>query len=321
MEASSCACQCSGASSPMQAEGHDDEPHVNLATASGSWFIDSRATHHVSPDPAAIGHGVDYSGPGKLIVGNGVKIPISHVGQSMLLSASRPLQLTQVLHVPNITKNLLSVSKLARDNGVFVEFHAKTCMVREEGTGAVLLEGVEEDGLYRFNACFPVQSSCNKRADAHHKSKTVTSGVSSSISLVPGVEKMWKNRLETMPNIQHEETNLDSPSTISPIQVQGNDQIGSDVELEAATRIDGSHEVSPVPMYEQTIHSPEMQGALIPAIQNDELEEVDEIDLHESQNDTAADMENEGIEAVGVTDALVSIPSHDIQLDITGHGC
>ncbi|KAL4383257.1 hypothetical protein GQ457_15G019520 [Hibiscus cannabinus] len=260
MEASSCACRCSGASSsPMQAECHNEEPQVNLATTSGSWFIDSGATHHVSPDPAAIGHGVDYSGPGKLIVGNGVKIPISHVGQSMLLSASCPLQLTQVLHVPNITKNLLSVSKLARDNGVFVEFHAKTCM---------------------------------------HKSKAVTPGVSTSISLVPGVEKMWKNRLETMPNIVHEETNLDSPSTISPVQVQDNEHIGSDVELEAATRVDGSHEVSSAPLIDQAYHSPGMQDALFEAVQNNELDEVDATGLHESQNDTAADVAIEEMEEV-----------------------
>ncbi|KAL4325754.1 hypothetical protein GQ457_11G003440 [Hibiscus cannabinus] len=164
VETTSCACR--GGSSAVAEP--NTEHQVNMVTASpGPWFVESGASHHVSSNQANVLHGMDYEGPSMLTVGNGVKVPIYHIGQSSLLAASRSLKLNQVFHVPNITKNLVSVSKLARDNDVFLEFHANTCMVRDERTGVVLLKGSEVDGLYRFDNCLPVASMCNKRADAY----------------------------------------------------------------------------------------------------------------------------------------------------------
>ena len=49
---------------------------------------------------------------------------ISHVGQASLLSrTTKTLHLLDVLRVPSVTRSLLSVPKLTRDNNVFVEFH------------------------------------------------------------------------------------------------------------------------------------------------------------------------------------------------------
>ncbi|KAE8674743.1 hypothetical protein F3Y22_tig00111718pilonHSYRG00018 [Hibiscus syriacus] len=39
---------------------------------------------------------------------------------------------------------------LARDNNVFLEFHAHECCVRDEKTGSILLRGKEDGGLYSF---------------------------------------------------------------------------------------------------------------------------------------------------------------------------
>jgi histone deacetylase 1/2 len=56
-----------------------------------------------------------------------------------------------MLHVPNISKNLLSVSKFAQDNNVIFEFHPYHCFVKSQGSNQVLLEGtVGADGLYQF---------------------------------------------------------------------------------------------------------------------------------------------------------------------------
>lgn len=40
-----------------------------------------------------------------------------------------------------ITKNLVNVSKLAKENGAFVEFHADSCLVKDVGIGRVVLKG------------------------------------------------------------------------------------------------------------------------------------------------------------------------------------
>ena len=62
-----------------------------------------------------------------------------------------PLQLQNILHVPAIRKNLLSVYRLTNNNYVYVEFHADYCIIKEEGTGRPLLRGTVKDGLYLLN--------------------------------------------------------------------------------------------------------------------------------------------------------------------------
>jgi histone deacetylase 1/2 len=61
------------------------------------------------------------------------------------------LKLNDLLHVPNISKNLLSVSKFAKDNNVYFEFHPRYCYVKSQDSKHILLEGtVGSDGLYKF---------------------------------------------------------------------------------------------------------------------------------------------------------------------------
>lgn len=55
-------------------------------------------------------------------MGNGRGMIISHIGTAALPSLSRPLILNNILQVPNITHNLLSIQQLTRDNNI-VEFH------------------------------------------------------------------------------------------------------------------------------------------------------------------------------------------------------
>ena len=62
-----------------------------------------------------------YGGKDHVQVANGAGLSISHIGRSHLAGSS--LRLNNVLHVPRISKHLLSVYHLVSDNDVFVEFH------------------------------------------------------------------------------------------------------------------------------------------------------------------------------------------------------
>ena len=96
---------------------------------------------------------IEYGGQEKLIVGNGKQISISHIGQAYLPTHFPiPLHLENALLVPQITKNLFSISQLIADNRVFVEFHANCCLVKDKTTGTVLLRGKLKDGLYLLHA-------------------------------------------------------------------------------------------------------------------------------------------------------------------------
>ena len=104
-------------------------------------------------------HSSPYSGFDQQFVGNGQGLSISNIGSSKILPinhSTSPLSLTDLLHVPFITKNLLSVSRLAKNNHVYFEFRSFTCLVKSQGYNEVLLRGsLDEHGLYQFTE-FPL---------------------------------------------------------------------------------------------------------------------------------------------------------------------
>jgi len=88
-------------------------------------------------------------------MGNGKGLFISHVGSANICSSTsnKSLFLTDLLHVSEITNNLLSVSKFCRDNKVFFEFHYYSyysCYVLDQETKRVLLQDFLKDDLYIF---------------------------------------------------------------------------------------------------------------------------------------------------------------------------
>jgi hypothetical protein len=66
----------------------------------------------------------------------------------MLHFAQHTFTLSNILHVPYITKPLLSVHKFYRDNNVYFEFHTFVFYVKGLTTKAVLLSGQSNNGLY-----------------------------------------------------------------------------------------------------------------------------------------------------------------------------
>jgi histone deacetylase 1/2 len=123
-------------------------------STSGSWFPDSGASYHVTSDPRNIQQLTPFEGHDQIYIGNGQGLTISSAGSSSFPSPLMPhhsLTLNNLLLVPPITKNLISVSQFSRDNGVYFVFSADSCLVKSQANDAVLLQGcVGRDGLYEF---------------------------------------------------------------------------------------------------------------------------------------------------------------------------
>ena len=98
----------------------------------------------------------EYPGSGKLVIGDGSQLSISHIGD-LTFPVSKPLKLRNILLVPYITKNLVSISKFTLDNHVIVEFDYGCRLVKDNRSKVVLLQGTIRDGLYQLH--FP--SACN----------------------------------------------------------------------------------------------------------------------------------------------------------------
>ena len=61
---------------------------------------------------------------------------------------SKTFSLSNILHVPQIKQNLLSVQKFCQDNNVFFEFHSTFFAVKDTFTRTTLLTGPSDNGLY-----------------------------------------------------------------------------------------------------------------------------------------------------------------------------
>nr|KYP40820.1 Retrovirus-related Pol polyprotein from transposon TNT 1-94 [Cajanus cajan] len=123
------------------------------------WYPDSGASHHITHDDSTLSTKNTYTGSDKVNIGNGTGLNIHHVGHSYLHCPkfSKVVILNNLLHVPSITKNLLSVSQFARDNHVFFEFYPDFCTVKTQGTRETVLQGQLRGGLYVFPPMHKVQ--------------------------------------------------------------------------------------------------------------------------------------------------------------------
>lgn len=81
----------------------------------------------------------EYKEPEKLTIGNGEALFIAHTGKSSFptLLSNKSLYLENVLHVPSITKNLLSVSSSLTN---IVEFIGDSCCVKAKSIGECCCE-------------------------------------------------------------------------------------------------------------------------------------------------------------------------------------
>jgi hypothetical protein len=122
-------------SSTQQPSTHLDVGNIFAAT----WFPNTSANQHVTPDLGTLTDSAPYLGNDYLHIGDGKGLDISHIGHTKLHSPKRMFTLSNVLHMPYITKPLLSVQKFYRDNHVYFEFHASMFYVKDLVTKEVLL--------------------------------------------------------------------------------------------------------------------------------------------------------------------------------------
>ena len=94
---------------------------------------------------------------------------IDQIGHSFVRTPNRDLVLNNVRYVPQVSKNLVSGHKLARDNDAFFEFHPSYFLINDQTTKKVLLRGQCEGGLY------PLKSFWFPNKQAHGATKLPSS--------------------------------------------------------------------------------------------------------------------------------------------------
>ena len=77
------------------------------------------------------------NGVDKIIIGNGSKLDITHVWNT----SRSGLILKEVIVVPKINKNLISVNNLAKNNYCILEFDETNFFVKDKKTRTLLAKG------------------------------------------------------------------------------------------------------------------------------------------------------------------------------------
>jgi hypothetical protein len=117
-----------------------------------SWYLDSGASAHVSSDLNCLSTYSPYAGSEQFKVGDDKGLNILYTGLTILVTNSKSLVLNNVLHVPSISKSLLSISRLISNNNVIVEFNASSCLIKNQVTSQVLLQGIFHNGLFLLSS-------------------------------------------------------------------------------------------------------------------------------------------------------------------------
>ena len=96
---------------------------------------------HITDDPGNLDSLTPYHGSDGVMVGNGQTLPITHIGQATIGTGVSSIKLNDVLLVPDIKKNLLSVSKLTTDFLFTFEFDGLGFVIKDTTTNQIVAKG------------------------------------------------------------------------------------------------------------------------------------------------------------------------------------
>ncbi|CAL1398262.1 unnamed protein product [Linum trigynum] len=157
------------------------DPTAHMAGNSidlSEWLIDSGCNEHIVSDINWFDQ-VHYShGHSPVRIPNGKCIPVEGIGSVVLNSQ---LTLHRVLHVPQFKCNLLSVSRLIRDNNVALFFLGNVCVIQDSHSKTVIGLGRLRDGLFYLSRDEKLQ----KRGDS-----TLAMAAAQRVS-----QQLWHHRL------------------------------------------------------------------------------------------------------------------------------
>ena len=106
-------------STPWQPQGNHDVLSNNTTP---TWLLDSGASHHVTPDLSNLSLHSPYQGSDDVMIDDESALPITHTGSTTIPTSSCTFTLQNVLCVPSMQKNLISIYQFCTNNHVFVEF-------------------------------------------------------------------------------------------------------------------------------------------------------------------------------------------------------
>ncbi|PKU66732.1 Retrovirus-related Pol polyprotein from transposon TNT 1-94 [Dendrobium catenatum] len=130
----------------------ENQPKALAATSDtknhNEWYLDSGASSHMTNNTENLISSASYQGSDSITIGDGSHIQIANTGSGILPTPSRKLKLANLLHIPKISYNLLSISNLVKDNDISITFNPNGFTMKDMTTDRIILRGPCKDGLY-----------------------------------------------------------------------------------------------------------------------------------------------------------------------------
>ncbi|KZV38965.1 hypothetical protein F511_40717, partial [Dorcoceras hygrometricum] len=112
------------------------------------WTSDTGASHHMTGNAGMLKNKRPYFGNDSVLIGDDTLLGIKSVGDTQIKNGNQTLPLNDVLHVPNLNRNLLSISQLTDHYPVNSELSNVDFCVKERETGPKLMQGQRKGDLY-----------------------------------------------------------------------------------------------------------------------------------------------------------------------------
>ncbi|KAK2423561.1 hypothetical protein QL285_034009 [Trifolium repens] len=108
---------------------------------SNEWLIDSGCTNHMTYDRDLFKE-LDKTSISKVIIGNGEQIAVECIGTISIKTHAGMKQISNVLYVPEINQNLLSVAQLLEKNYKVI-FEHKSCVIKDQNNKEVITSHIK----------------------------------------------------------------------------------------------------------------------------------------------------------------------------------
>lgn len=96
----------------VQVQNPSTIAHPGILT-NGTWFMDNDASHYLTFGKSHLLTPQAYTGQDQVMLENGHMVPIAHFGNITIQLKDHTLQIIDLLHVPQLTKNLITVKNFA----------------------------------------------------------------------------------------------------------------------------------------------------------------------------------------------------------------
>ena len=155
-----------GKNPPLKLAAMANASNATIANNQDPWLANSSTSDHLTTNFNNLLVQSQYKGPEQITVGNGQSLPINHIGNATLHTKYHNFTLKNVLHVPRIALNLLSVHKFYLHNNCSCYFYANQIKIQDIPTGKLLYKGLSENGVY------PIYSKHFNKSLPHFNSKS-----------------------------------------------------------------------------------------------------------------------------------------------------